>query len=462
MSLTRGHVLNTDSGTCATEFLPIASTTEKGTVELAANGETAPEVVVQGNDSRLSNPRTPTSHASSHNDGGSDEISISDAQLGSGAASSTTFLRGDRTWQEVTGGSGAPTDASYITTAAESGLSNEKVLGADIILRGTVASRPAAGVAGRLYLVTDSGDERLTRDNGSSWDDLITDWDHVGGKPTTFTPASHTSSSHDSSVEATANKNAANGYAGLDASSKITASQITELLAATDLSDVAAKTGTGTTVVMQGSPSLTTPTIGDFTNANHAHTGAASGGTLNASAIVAGTVATARLGGGTASSSTFLRGDQTWATPAGGSGDSTVRLTADRTNNTTSFADCTGLEFAVAASTNYWFDFLIIFQSAATGTGINLSLNGPASPTAIVMQKVIPTSLVIGVVHTSRAYNVGTASAGVDAANQNCIARVSGILLNGSNLGTLIVRFASETTTQVTIKAGSMGRLLVI
>ena len=36
-------------------------------------------------------------------------------------------------------------------------------------------------------------------------------------------------------------------------------------------------------------------------------------GTMNASAITAGTVATARLGSGTASSSTFLRGDQTYA-----------------------------------------------------------------------------------------------------------------------------------------------------
>ena len=38
-------------------------------------------------------------------------------------------------------------------------------------------------------------------------------------------------------------------------------------------------------------------------------------GTMNASAITAGTMATARLGSGTASSSTFLRGDQTYAAP---------------------------------------------------------------------------------------------------------------------------------------------------
>jgi hypothetical protein len=67
---------------------------------------------------------------------------------------------------------------------------------------------------------------------------------------------------------------------------------------------------------------LTTPTISatGFANANHAHAAADSGGTLNASAIAAGTVATARLGSGSADATTYLRGDQTWATPAGGSG----------------------------------------------------------------------------------------------------------------------------------------------
>lgn len=41
---------------------------------------------------------------------------------------------------------------------------------------------------------------------------------------------------------------------------------------------------------------LTTPTIGDFTNATHTHANNAGGGTLNASAIAAGTLATARGG----------------------------------------------------------------------------------------------------------------------------------------------------------------------
>lgn len=42
---------------------------------------------------------------------------------------------------------------------------------ADVIMRGVAASRPAAGVAGRLYYSTDTG--VLERDNGSTWDSIV-------------------------------------------------------------------------------------------------------------------------------------------------------------------------------------------------------------------------------------------------------------------------------------------------
>ena len=54
--------------------VPDATTTAKGVVELATSGEASAGVVVQGNDSRLSDARTPTAHASSHAEGGSDRI----------------------------------------------------------------------------------------------------------------------------------------------------------------------------------------------------------------------------------------------------------------------------------------------------------------------------------------------------------------------------------------------------
>jgi hypothetical protein len=54
--------------------VPDASTTVKGAVELATDGETTSGLAVQANDGRLSNARTPTAHASTHVTGGTDKI----------------------------------------------------------------------------------------------------------------------------------------------------------------------------------------------------------------------------------------------------------------------------------------------------------------------------------------------------------------------------------------------------
>lgn len=65
-----------DHGTAgqAKANVPDATTTTKGAVELATSGEASAGVVVQGNDARLSDARTPTAHASSHAEAGSDRI----------------------------------------------------------------------------------------------------------------------------------------------------------------------------------------------------------------------------------------------------------------------------------------------------------------------------------------------------------------------------------------------------
>lgn len=45
--------------------------------------------------------------------------------------------------------------------------------------------------------------------------------------------------------------------------------------------------GTGSTILLQGSPTITTPTIADFTNANHTHANTAGGGQLDNTAVKA-------------------------------------------------------------------------------------------------------------------------------------------------------------------------------
>ncbi len=64
-------------------------------------------------------------------------------------------------------------------------------------------------------------------------------------------------------------------------------------LAAANLSNGVQGSGA---VVLASSPTITTPTIGSFANSNHTHQNSAGGGTLDAAAIAAGTLAAARGG----------------------------------------------------------------------------------------------------------------------------------------------------------------------
>lgn len=56
--------------------VPDATTTTKGAVELATSAETTAGLAVQASDTRLSDARVPTSHATSHQNGGADEVSV--------------------------------------------------------------------------------------------------------------------------------------------------------------------------------------------------------------------------------------------------------------------------------------------------------------------------------------------------------------------------------------------------
>jgi len=104
-----------------------ATDTTKGIVELATDGETAANVAVQGNDSRLSDSRDPNNHASNHTDGTDDIQDATNAQKGLATASQITDLEANTTHrtsdgsdhtfidQDVTSGAAPTFDGSNFT-----------------------------------------------------------------------------------------------------------------------------------------------------------------------------------------------------------------------------------------------------------------------------------------------------------------------------------------------------------
>lgn len=120
-----------------------ATTSEAGVVVLATDNEENKAEAVNAADPRLSNARTPTAHAASHYDGGTDELA-------------------------------AALDArAYPVTI------------------GTLAARPPAATAGvSLYWTSD--EHILYRSNGAAWVVLaVADYADLAGIPATFAPTAH-------------------------------------------------------------------------------------------------------------------------------------------------------------------------------------------------------------------------------------------------------------------------------
>lgn len=137
-----------------------------------------------------------------------------------------------------------------------------------------------------------------------------------------------------------------------------------------------------------------------------------------------------------------------------------ARVTGSVVNATTSFADVTGLTFALAINTNYYFRFVLFHSSSATTIGIRFGVNGPASPTELRVGGIIPISTVAANFGSATAYDTAI-FASTTGTTVTVMSLVEGIIRNAGNTGTLACRFASEAAaaTAVTIQAGSLGFL---
>jgi hypothetical protein len=123
---TDAHLLNRANHTGTQPYSTLTGTPTLGTVaalDIPASGNASSAQVVVGSDTRLSDARSPVSHAASHAAAGADALSLSASQivsgvlaaarLASGTASSATYLRGDQTWASIAGGA-APEDDQAI------------------------------------------------------------------------------------------------------------------------------------------------------------------------------------------------------------------------------------------------------------------------------------------------------------------------------------------------------------
>ena len=151
-----------------------------------------------------------------------------------------------------------------------------------------------------------------------------------------------------------------------------------------------------------------------------------------------------------------------WALPV-----KSAYLSGDSASSSTSFADVTGMGFAVEASHVYHFRYVVFFNTNATSVGIRLAVNGPASPTLLKLGGFISTgaggqndsTIAQG---STTAYDTPVIITTTGPGGTNAFAIIEGLFSNGVNAGTLILRHASETATATTIEAGSFGTLVEV
>ena len=186
-------------------------------------------------DSRLSDARTPTIHHLSHASGGTDELALSESQI--------TGLASDLAAKIPASEKGA---ASGVATLDVSG----KIVASQLPAIAISDTFVVASEAAMLALTAQTGDVAVRTDTNTTlilkgtdptvlanWQQLLFPTDaptphaashEVGGADVlTLTEGQVTNLTTDlAAKEVTANKNQANGYAGLNGSSKLTGSQI--------------------------------------------------------------------------------------------------------------------------------------------------------------------------------------------------------------------------------------------
>lgn len=138
-----------------------------------------------------------------------------------------------------------------------------------------------------------------------------------------------------------------------------------------------------------------------------------------------------------------------------------IRLDGNVSNSTVNFADVTGLAFTAVANADYLVEVFALYVTAATTTGLNLAINGPAAAVGVGGEWQAYSSDTTVLSRQFRAFDANAgATTGVTAASPSVNwAQLTTLLRTGANGGAVTIRFASEVAaSQVTIVAGSILR----
>src|SRR5690242_11644854 len=106
-----------------------------------------------------------------------------------------------------------------------------------------------------------------------------------------------------------------------------------------------------------------------------------------------------------------------------------ARKTTNQSMSSTTPADVVGLRFGAKPNETYSFDVYVVTSTAVGTTGIQLGINGPASPTALSVKIQCPTASGTPAEIDVNAYETFLANA-TSAGATRVVCRVTGVLVN--------------------------------